>query len=246
MDQSRALKKRLKDSEESRESLIEKMEIMEKEWEKRLENYSEVLIQKQSARLKSLETLVEEQSEIITEQTTQIEDLKEEQNLLHRKLNEADERNEDNNENTNEHDILRKQIDLLLKEKTNLSIENAELKSKLTRYELNIVGSNTSPTKQGVPLVATPKRKIGGGETPLKSPRRNLDHPVSPMSKSIDSLALPQTEDELELRSKILAFFEKKYPGTRVNQVNKSKLFLTEALLKSMERKPPSNCSKAQ
>ena len=109
--------------------------------------------------------------------------------------------------------ILRKQLDSLLKEKTSLCIENSELKIKLAKYE----SPDQYPAHSG--------KKLPQPDSSHKTPKRPApDHAstAAPVSKSIDSLAVPLSEEDSELRNKVLSYFGKKYPDLPLVQLNRS------------------------
>ncbi len=214
---NRSLRQRLEESEGKRRALQERAITVQKEWEEKLEAHNANIVQKQAARIKALEGLVEEQAESILIFSDELNKIKSDNSHLKSKLDAAD-RKIDEIDNSDEHGILRKQLDILLKEKTTLSIENSELKKMLGYNEQSSIP---------LPVSASPKKPNLTIDTHIpKSPRRAGD-PMTPTAghnKSIDSLALPLSEEEIELRNKVLHYFQKKYPETRVNQINRSKI----------------------
>ena len=99
----------------------------------------------------------------------------------------------------------------MLKEKTALSLENQDYRKKL-----GIADEKYHSAKKPDLTIDT-----------SKTPKRQTNDPMTPTAgdkKGIDSLALPLTQDDIELRSKVVSYFERKYPNTKVNQVNRSRI----------------------
>ena len=206
----RILRQRLEESESKRRAIQERSLAVQKEWEEKLAAHSSGTVQKQAARIKALESVVEEQADSVLLFSDELQKIKAENLSLKQKLDEAG-RQIDELDNNDEHTILRQQLESLLKEKNALSFENQEFRRKLGITD----GGYHSAKKPDLTIDTS------------KTPKRQSNDPMTPTAgdkKGIDSLALPLTEEDIELRNKVVNYFERKYPGTKVNQVNRSKI----------------------
>lgn len=205
---SRNLRQRLAESEGKRRALQDRAITVHREWEDKLNAHNAGVVQKQTARLKALESLVEEQAESVLLFSDELSRFKAENAQLRSKLEEAD-RKIDAIDNSDEHSLLRKQLDSLLKERTSLSIENSDLKKMLGLNEHSSqVTSGSSHKKPNLTIESSMP----------KSPTRQID---SYASKSNHTLTAPLTEEEIELRGKVISYFERKYSEVKVAQINR-------------------------
>jgi regulator of replication initiation timing len=169
-------------------------------------------VQKQTSKIKKLE-------DDLADKTAKLERLEEahrkseqENAGLRAKLSSAVSKLDDL-DNGDEHVILRKQLDSLLKEKTSLCIENSELKIKLAKYE--------SPDQYPAHSGKKQPQTDGAQRTP-KRVAAESQSTAAPLSKSIDTLAVPLSEEDSELRNKVVSYFAKKYPDLPLVQVTRS------------------------
>lgn len=171
-------------------------------------------MQKQNSKIKKLEDELAEKTARLERAEEIYKRSEQESAALRGKLSSAVAKL-DEIDNGDEHVILRKQLDSLLKEKTNLCIENSELKIKLAKYE----SVDQYPTNSS--------KKHPTTDSSQKTPKRaapEYQSNTSPLSKSIDTLAVPLSEEDSELRNKVISYFSKKYPDLQVVQVTKSRL----------------------
>lgn len=219
----RSLRQRLEESESKRRVIQERSLAVQKEWEEKLAAHNSGAVQKQAARIKGLESVVEEQADSVLLFSGELARIKSENFSLKQKLDDAG-RKIDELDNNDEHTILRQQLESLLKEKTALSLENQDYRKKL-----GIADEKYHSAKKPDLTIDT-----------SKTPKRQTNDPMTPTAgdkKGIDSLALPLTQDDIELRSKVVSYFERKYPNTKVNQVNRSRIQVTQIRLASIRPK---------
>ena len=207
------LKIKLEESENKRKALYEKSLIIEKEYEEKLTQQSAVLSQKHSVKVRSLESVVVEQSSRIEDLQNDLKSKESEYNRLKAQLKQVNSQLDDI-DNGDEHAILRKQLDILLKEKTSLCLENSELKVKLAKYE--------PPADYSMPS----KRNQRVSGAPSKSPKLKSETvgQLVPLTKSIEYQSQPANQEDAEFRNKVMNYFNKKYPDIPVTYVSKSNI----------------------
>jgi regulator of replication initiation timing len=190
--------------------------LIDKEWEGKLAHHTSSLVQKQTAKIKKLEEDLAERAAKLERLEDSHRKSEQENASLRAKLSSAVSKLDDL-DNGDEHVILRKQLDSLLKEKTSLCIENSELKIKLAKYE-SVDQYPTASSKKQPPTDSahkTPKRVAAEAQAQAQA---------SPVAKSIDTMATPLSEEDSELRNKVISYFGKKYPDMQLVQVNRSSL----------------------
>lgn len=203
---TRYLKRRLQESEEERKILQDKLLTSQKDWEAKISSHNSALLIKQQQRLKHLETFGEEQGSIIKNLETQLRNSLMEREKLASKLADKDHRLEEGGSD-NENFILRREMDNLLKEKIYLSSENSDLKRKLNVFDDHHISGFNEDRSHSLNKSNTNRDKSG--------------------IKDRDSfMTKPITEEDLELRNKVLAYFGKRYPRLSVAQINRSKKYL--------------------
>lgn len=183
------------------------MLALQDEWDAKVSSHSASLVNKQQQRIKTLESTVEEQAITIKNLEQQLRRSLGERDKLTTRLADTDHR-KDEGATDNENFILRREMDHLLKEKIHLSSENSDLKRKLNLLDENVISGFMEDRSQSLNKSNPNKEKSG------------IKDKESFLSKNI-------TEEELELRTKVISYFSKRYPKVTVTQINRSRRLLS-------------------
>lgn len=207
------LKKRLDISETKRKDLQEKLLSIQDEWDSKMSTHNSTVTVKQQQKIKHLEALVEEQVNEIKNLEEVLKRNKVEKLHLNSKLLESNKKNEEGGAD-NENFILRREMDGLLKEKIMLSAENSALKKRLNSIEEQQLGSYNEGRSSSITTGTSRSRILG------------KDFHQEPDSATIN----PMNKDEIELRNKVMSYFNKRYPKVQTTQLNRSKFIITSNL----------------
>lgn len=215
------------ESEAQRKMLQERLRVVYGDWEERLKTIAEEKAHIHNDKIKVLEGLntdlvkrVDTLESTVNALRSENENLKKEQ----RKYSDED----DEDESPAESAALRRQIDNLLKEKTALSQENHELRQKLTSTSMHTIPEpqQDSSGKKNRPQQSD-RNKDKTVEKSREFPREQSDRLIAgesiQSSRAADNLALDQ--EDIELRNRVLTYFQRRHPEAEVVQVNKSRLY---------------------